>query len=67
MGRLRKVFKKAVAMSGGGLKNVFGKKGGEGGSDRSDAAGQMIEREVPRQRQAGSGQIKFTGTEMAEA
>lgn len=36
---------------------------GEDDSSRSEAAGQLMKRDVGIQRQAGSGQIKYTGQE----
>jgi hypothetical protein len=61
MGWLKKL-KRQVMRPVNTYKSVAGKLKGGDDSSRSEAAGQLLQKkEVPVNRQAGSGQVKFTG------
>lgn len=65
---LRKFFRRATRKAENFAHRLTGKPNiGEDDSSRSQAAGQLMKRDVGIQRQAGSGQIKYTGQEEFES
>lgn len=64
LGKLRKKVKGYAKSVGRAAKGAFGF-GSKGSDDssRSEAAGQLMKRDVGITKQAGSGQIKYTGEE----
>ena len=61
--KLKNKVKSYAKTAGQMVKGQFGAGKSSDDSSRSEAAGQMMKRDVGVQRQAGGGQIKYTGQE----